>query len=113
MKNKLNLKKCLIKITFLTSCLLIIFLIINIYEYHIYTINFNNKLSDIVNLLEKEYPNIKRDDVLEILNSEKNNNKDIFKYYGIDINKNSIVIKNDKDYQKFLVLNTIFFLISI
>ena len=55
MKNKR--KYILLIIT--TLIFIIISIIINIHQYHTYTVNFNNKINFIISKIEKEYPNIK------------------------------------------------------
>ncbi len=111
MANKVKLKKYLICTFIISISLLIIFLVINIYEYATYTKNFNNKLSAIILKLKEHYPNISESEILEILNS-KNTDKAILKKYSIDINKDSIVLENNKSYYKFLGLNIVFLILS-
>ena len=111
MANKVNLKKYLICTFIISISLLIIFLVINIYEYATYTKNFNNKLSAIILKLKEYYPNISEGEIIEILNS-KNTDKSILKKYSIDINKDSIVLENSESYYKFLGLNIVFLILS-
>lgn len=113
MKNKVELKRYIIFTLIISVCLLILFLLINIYEYNTYTINFNNKISQIISALQDKYPMLSEVDIMEILNSDDNNSSDIFDKYGIDINNTSILIKNDKSYNNFLILNMTFLSITI
>ena len=69
MKNKVELKKCLFKALEASICLLVIFLIINIYEYHEYKKNFNKQIFAIVDKLQDEYPNLTEEEIVQILNS--------------------------------------------
>ena len=112
MENKVKLKKYLLCTFIISICSLIIFLIINIYEYNVYTINFNNKLAKIITKIEEEYQNIPEEEIIEIINSEDINDT-LFKKYGIDIRKNALVLENDSSYHKFLILNISFLFISI
>lgn len=108
MKNKVELKKYL-NITFIVSiCLLCLFLVINIYEYNTYRANFNNKIGQIVALLNEKYPLLSKTEIMEILNSNENNNSKIFEKYGIDVNNESILIENSQSHSIFLVLNMLF-----
>ena len=60
MKNKVKFKKYLLYTFIISICLLFLFLVINIYEYHVYTTNFNNKISEIVEAVQRKYPNVTR-----------------------------------------------------
>lgn len=112
MKNKIELKKYLKITLFVSSCLFFVFLLINIYEYRTYTKNFNEKLSAIIAKIEDKYPDITKNEIMEILNNDTTNN-DIFKDYGIDVNKDAIIQKNDKNYHQFLVINVAFLMAVI
>lgn len=105
MKNKIKLKKYLIKTMIISLCLLFLFLIINIYEYHTYTKNFNNKIGAIISVLQKEYPKLTENEIIKILNNDENNSTELLEKYGIDMNNNSIIQSNDKEYHKFLIIN--------
>lgn len=110
LENKVHLKKFL-----LTSIIpIIIFLILGniffIYQYHSYTKNYNNKIASLVSLLEKEYPDIDRNELISILNSDDKISEDIFIRYGIDIQKESIIIENDKSFHSFIVIYNILFI---
>ena len=96
MKNKIELKKYLFKVLIFSLCLLSLFLIINIYEYQIYTDNFNNKINNIVDTLQNKYPDLTEKEIVEILNSEGNNESKILKKYGISLSNKSIVVENEK-----------------
>ncbi len=104
MKNSFEFKKFMKKILLVSFCLVIIFLIINIYEYREYTKNFNNKITVIVNSLINKYPNLKEEEIIDILNRE-DKEVDILKKYGININNKSIVKENDKKFYTYLIFN--------
>ena len=113
MKNKIRLKQYIISTFIVSICLFVLFLALNIYEYHTYTNNFNNKIGAIVNVIKDKYPEITDKEIAEIINSDEFETNDFFTKYGIDINNKSILIKNDKDYHIFLVINMSFFTITI
>ena len=48
------------------------------YQYQSYIQNYNNKIATLVNLIEKEYPNIDRNELVSILNSNKKVSENIF-----------------------------------
>lgn len=113
MKNKIRLKQYIISTFIVSICLFVLFLALNIYEYHTYTNNFNNKIGAIINVIKDKYPEITDKEIAEIINSDEFETNDFFTKYGIDINNKSILIKNDKDYHIFLVINMSFLTITI
>lgn len=113
MKNKIELKKYIISTLIVFICLFILFLFLNIYEYKTYTKNFNNKISAIINVIKKDYPKITDKEIIKIINNDKVETNDFFNKYGIDVNNKSILIKNDRDYHKFLAINLSFLTITI
>ena len=113
MKNKIELKKYIISTLIVFICLFVLFLFLNIYEYKTYTKNFNNKISAIINVIKKDYPKITDKEIIEIINNDTLKTNDFFNKYGIDVNNKSILIKNDRDYHKFLVINLSFLTITV
>ena len=107
MKNKKKLKKYLIYVLLVSICLLILFLIINIYEYNIYKNNFNNKLLSILTTLKNNYPNLSTGEIMEILNSN-NTTENVLEKYSIDINKESIIKENEDSFYIFITINSIY-----
>ena len=112
MKNKIKLKKYLICSCIVSICLLVIFFIINIYEYNTYNDNFNDKLSKIILKIKEQYPEFSENDLMNILNN-KDTNKISLDKYGIDIEKDSIILENEEAYKKFLVINVFYVLTSM
>lgn len=113
MKNKVKLKKYL-WITFLVTIILWgLFFVMHLYEYRVYTSNFNQKINDIVTLIKIEYPNISSNEIIKILNSKEKQSDNFLNYYGIDIEKESILIENDKKYKQFIIFNSLFFIGTI
>ena len=110
LENKVHLKKFLL----ISIIPIIIFLIIGniffFYQYHSYTQNYNNKIASLVNLLDKEYPDIDRNELISILNSDDKVSEDIFSRYGIDIQNESIIIENDRLFSGFIIVYNILFI---
>ena len=110
LENKVHLKKFLL----ISIIPIIIFLILGniffFYQYHSYTQNYNNKIASLVNLLEKEYPDIDRNELISILNSDDKVSEDIFSRYGIDIQNESIIIENDRLFSGFIIVYNILFI---
>ena len=113
MKNRVKLKKCLVEIIVFSVCLLVLFLIVNRYEYYVYTKNFNNKIINIVDSLEKEYPNLTEEEIVKILNSKGNESSNVLKKYGINLNDKAIIRENDRENLKFLVVNISFLIVIV
>ena len=110
LENKVHLKKFLL----ISIIPIIIFLILGniffFYQYHSYTQNYNNKIASLVNLLDKEYPDIDRNELISILNSDDKVFEDIFSRYGIDIQNESIIIENDRLFSGFIIVYNILFI---
>lgn len=105
MKNKVILKKYLLLATIISILLVFIFIILNIYEYKKYTLEYNKKVNSIIVKVKEEYPDIADNQIMEILNSDSLDDT-LIKKYGIDINNYSIILENDKYHYKFLLINT-------
>ena len=109
LENKVHLKKFLL----ISIIPIIVFLIIGniffFYQYHSYTQNYNNKIATLVNLLDKEYPDIDRNELISIFNSDDKVSEDIFSRYGIDIQNESIIIENDRLFSGFIIVYNILF----
>ena len=110
LENKVHLKKFLL----ISIIPIIVFLIIGniffFYQYHSYTQNYNNKIASLVNLLDKEYPDIDRNELISILNSDDKVSEDIFSRYGIDIQNESIIIENDRLFSGFIIVYNLLFI---
>lgn len=105
MKNKIEFKKAIISSFIVMIIFSIIFLGLNFYQYKTYKINFNEKINMIFTKVNESYPNIEKNELIEILNNEKGDSEDLLKEYGINLNKDSLILENDKYFSRFLVLN--------
>ena len=110
LENKVHLKRFLL----MSLIPIIVFLIIGniffFYQYQSYIQNYNSKIAVIVSLVEKEYPNIDRSELISILNSDDKVSEDIFSRYGIDVQKESIIIENDRLFSRFIIIYNILFI---
>ncbi len=113
MKNKIELKKFIIKISWVSLLILLMFILINNYQYQKYTENFNNKVSNIVEIIESKYPLLDEKEIIDILNSKSNTKNNILDKYTLSLNNKSIIMENDKLYNKYLIFNTLIFVISL
>ena len=102
MSNKIKFNKSII-ISLITTIIFSVFLAIsNIYEYKEYTQNFNKRIASIIELIQSKYPEISTDEIVKIVNSKEIPQNDLLKKYGIDLEKNSIVLDNNKTNNKFI-----------
>ncbi len=110
LENKVHLKKFLL----MSLIPIIVFLIIGniffFYQYQSYIQNYNSKIAVIVSLVEEEYPNINRSELISILNSDDKVSEDIFSRYGIDVQKESIIMENDRLFSRFIIIYNILFI---
>lgn len=110
LENKVHLKRFLL----MSLISIIVFLIIGniffFYQYQSYIQNYNSKIAVIVSLVEEEYPNIDRNELISILNSDDKVSEDIFSRYGIDVQKESIIMENDRLFSRFIIIYNILFI---
>jgi signal transduction histidine kinase len=117
MKNKIEFKKAVLLSCLVILVALIIIQLCSLYQYKTYTKNFNNKLNMIISKIENAYPDIDKNELIEILNSDENKISSIFEEYGIDLQNDSAILQNNKVFTKFSIINlcmiTILFLVII
>lgn len=106
MKNKIELKKSILYSLIVIISINLIFLILSFWEYKVYVRNFNEKINLIVTKINDIYPNIDNNELIEILNNDVSDNDYLFREYGINLEKDSLILKNDNYFVKFLILNT-------
>ena len=95
--NKTNLKYIiLIFIIFLIY--LISILSFNNYQYKKYTLNYNTKINSMLSLLIDKYPSLTKEELINILNNSTDTKENILKQYGLDIEKDSFILNNEKVY---------------
>ena len=113
MKNNDYSKKFLIKIICISLCIIALFALLNIYEYKIYTKKFNVSVEAMLNNIIEQYPYVTEEDLIQILNSKDVNKNNILQKYGININKNSAILMNEKKHIQFLFITILFLIISL
>lgn len=88
-------KKYLITNILIIICFLLLIYLSNFLFYQKYINNNNLFLNNVIaNILEK-YPNITKEEIVSLLNNNKNKNKNILNEYGIYLD-NSYVLNNNK-----------------
>ena len=110
MKNKIN-KKTLLFIIITTFISVIFFAFILKYQYKNYTKNYNESINSIIYEVTLKYPNVSKDDLIEIINNNKKN-VDVLSKYGIN-DENSSIILNDKLFKKYFFIDLLILVVII
>ena len=106
MKNKVELKRCLLWIGVVSLCFLILSVVLQFWEYQSYTRQYNYKLSAILKEVQKEYPNITEEALISIVNSSDTDGVSPVEKYGIDLEKDSVIPQNGRNFWIYLLVNT-------
>ena len=107
MKNKLELKKMIIASIILIFVFIIIFVGVLYKQYEEYTYNFNQKVSAIFSKIIEKYPEVNKNDLMKILNDKSNDNYELFREYGIDLKKDSVILANEKKFNEFIIIDLV------
>ena len=110
MSNNVYLRKYLLKSLCVIMFFIILLCLVNKVEYNKYKYNTNQKINGIVAKIQEKYPEIGKEEIIEILNS--NNKDNVFNEYGYDINKDSYINQNNEVYIKFNILKIFILLLS-
>ena len=106
MKNKVELKRCLLGIGVVSLCVLILSVVLQFREYQSYTRQYNYKLSAILNEVQKGYPDITEAELINIVNSSDTDSVSLVEKYGIDLEKDSVIQQNGRNFWIYLLVNT-------
>ena len=90
MKNNEYLKKYLIQILITIIVFLVLFLFVNQIQEREYKKNFNYKINAILEVVQDKYPNIKKEELIDILNSEKTEGN-VLLDYGYDLDRDFFI----------------------
>ena len=112
MKNKVELKKMLRCSLIIAFIIVSMFAVISIYQYKKYTQNFNETIDKIVTKIVQEYPNIEKIQIMEILNNNYESSN-ILREYGINLEKDTIVLENEQLFHKYFFINIIIITILV
>lgn len=116
MKNKVILKKYLIVCIAILLLFAILFIIINWIQYRSYNRNVNIAVNQMIATIQKQYPETNINEIVKILEQENQDSSNLLEQYGINFQKDSAILQNDKDYVVFLEMNiaiVLFLLIGI
>lgn len=104
MKNKTELKKAILISIIVFSVLSIVFFMLKHLEYKKYIEVFNTKIDIIIGEIKQKYPEVKTNEIIEILAQEEKENKSLLRDYGIDLKKDTAILENNKHFAKYLIL---------
>ena len=116
MKNKVILKKYLIVCIAILLLFAILFIIINWIQYRSYNRNVNIAVNQMIATIQKQYPETDINEIMKTLEQENQDSSNLLEQYGINLQKDSAILQNDKDYVVFLRMNIVivlFLLIGI
>lgn len=105
MKNKVTLKKYLILCIAILLLFAILFIIINWVQYRSYNRNVNIAVNQMVAMIQKQYPETDINEIVKILEQGNQDSSNLLEQYGINLQKDSAILQNDKDYAIFLGMN--------
>lgn len=75
------------------------------YQYRSYTQNFNEKVSGILGVMKEQYPETEERDVIDILNGKAEGDNEMLNKYGINLEKDSLVLENDRKFRTFVLVD--------
>lgn len=116
MKNKVNLKKCLIALVLVAACAVVANLLLQAWEYQQYVKNYNMAVARILNEVKEQYPEISDAKLMELLIHEKEAldgevDMSLLEKFGVEPQKDSAISRNQEYFTKFLIANILFVLI--
>lgn len=110
MKNKELLKKYLFKNLIVIILFFLLFLFLNFIEYRIYQFHFNEKIVSLIEIIQEKYPEVNKEEMIEILNS-KESYHNVLQEYGYDIKLDSLIDINDQRRQMISMIKNLSFLL--
>ncbi len=105
MKNKENLKRYLIIFSLIFLVFAILFFVMNWLQYHQYTQNVNLVINQMVAVIKKQYPDVDINEMISILNNDNGDTSNLLEEYGINIQKDSAIMRNSTDYNVFALIS--------
>lgn len=103
MKNKMNLKRCLLQCLSVSLVFLVLFLGFQWKAYREYTINYNQKMNAVLGKVHEKYPDITKAELMKILDSDQDDS--FVKSFGIDLEKDSLILENETRFCYSLIIS--------
>ena len=108
-----KLKKFLVKVLIVFISFLIIFFLVNRCEFLFYNYQNNLFVNNLINEVINRYPDISKEEIISLLDSQEENTNNILEEYGIDLETDSLVLKNEEVITTSIMINIFLFLIFI
>ena len=108
-----KLKKFLVKVLIVFISFLIIFFLVNRCEFLFYNYQNNLFVNNLINEVINHYPDISKEEIISLLDSQEENTNNILEEYGIDLETDSLVLKNEEVITTSIMINIFLFLIFI
>ena len=112
MKNNYFLKNYLLKSFIVIIIFLISFAFINKLEFLYYNYQNNIFVNNVISKVIEKYPSITKEEIIDLLSSSEISSNSL-KEYGINLNKNSLVLKNELVIKVSRVVNILFLIIFV
>lgn len=113
MKNKIEFKKCLKKIFIFLAFATFLFFLVLFLQYKELIKTTNYKLNSILVELKEKYPNLSEKEIMTILNIDDKPEESFVKKFGIDLNEESIIPRNEALYFKYMVIDIVLFIVIV
>lgn len=107
-----DLKRFIILFSLISFCFIIVLVLTLGYYNKLYTKNINGALATILNEIN-ESDSLKEEDIIEILNSDKDSYDKFLKSYGIDIENSEIILQNQNIKNKEYLIVSILIIIYL
>lgn len=108
-----ELKKFLVKVIIVFIPFLIIFFLVNRSEFLFYNYQNNLFINNLINEVINRYPDISKEEIISLLDSQGENTNNILEEYGIDLELDSLVLKNEEVIKTSIIINVFLLLIFI
>lgn len=87
------------------------FALSGLYQYRMYTRQYNQKLAAVFSEILREYPAVSESELASILNQSGPADGDFLRKYGIDMQKESLILANESYFQRFTAVNLVLLLL--
>ncbi len=108
-----ELKKFLAKVIIVFIPFLIIFFLVNRSEFLFYNYQNNLFINNLINEVTNRYPDISKEEIISLLDNQEENTNNILEEYGIDLELDSLVLKNEEVIKTSIIINVFLLLIFI
>lgn len=104
MKNKIYLRKTVWKALGVTAICLLAFAVLGVGFYYRTVSNQNKKIMHILEQVQKQYPEVEKEELIRLLSEETDESGDFATLYGIDVDTEAIVAENTIAFRAYLSL---------